>query len=408
MATWSGLAEFFARYGGDLRADLKVHSPAALADVARIEACAAAAGDAEAAAQAADGVLAVTQGLLEGGGWTHVCFREAHVVALLTLAVARCHRQQPRAAMEAADRAAIFGIPPGAEAIVAACDELCKQSEAAVGLPAAAAARPFPSDPPADPLLKAVLSSARAVQRLDLGGEAQIEDRFVSDFYKKERPVVLAGDPEVAAWPALERWVDPAYLLSVAGWRTVPIELGSKRKGTWREATEVFRDFVLNRLCASAEDSVVEPAYLAQHELLKQISALSKDITLPSALNGVVEEDQVIINCWIGTADTVTELHKDSFDNLFVQVAGYKYVRLYAPAQAKRLYVSKRGCSGAEAQGNCSAVRCEAEDYSQYPLAEDAQYLECVLGPGEALFIPEGWFHYLRALTPSISVNHWF
>ena len=34
--------------------------------------------------------------------------------------------------------------------------------------------------------------------------------------------------------------------------------------------------------------------------------------------------------------------------------------------------------------------------------------METILGPDDALFVPCGWWHYVRALTPSFSLNFWF
>ena len=31
-----------------------------------------------------------------------------------------------------------------------------------------------------------------------------------------------------------------------------------------------------------------------------------------------------------------------------------------------------------------------------------------VLGPGDALYLPIGWFHCMRSLSVSASVNFWF
>ena len=35
-------------------------------------------------------------------------------------------------------------------------------------------------------------------------------------------------------------------------------------------------------------------------------------------------------------------------------------------------------------------------------------HLDAVLGPGDALYIPAGWWHYVRSITPSFTVNFWF
>ena len=35
-------------------------------------------------------------------------------------------------------------------------------------------------------------------------------------------------------------------------------------------------------------------------------------------------------------------------------------------------------------------------------------YLDCILEPGEMLYIPVGWWHYVRSLSVSFSVSFWW
>ena len=49
----------------------------------------------------------------------------------------------------------------------------------------------------------------------------------------------------------------------------------------------------------------------------------------------------------------------------------------------------------------------EAPDFDTFPLARHAQMIECIVNPGELLFVPAGWFHQVRALTCSLSSNRW-
>ena len=131
-----------------------------------------------------------------------------------------------------------------------------------------------------------------------------------------------------------------------------------------------------------------------------------------------------VSRCAIGT---VTRSHFDSYDNLLCQVAGYKFVRMHAPSDGGRMYairgsaaVADKGAAAAvaggggdasgatTAQGNVSAVDVEAPDFGAHPLHAAAVAHDALLGPGDVLFIPKGWWHYVRSVTPSFSLNCWF
>lgn len=91
------------------------------------------------------------------------------------------------------------------------------------------------------------------------------------------------------------------------------------------------------------------------------------------------------------------------------QVAGYKYVRLYrtGPAHDSKLYAHSMRAKGNNRFGT-SPVRVEAPDTSAYPLFLEAEYDETILGPGDMLYIPRSHWHYVRALSTSVSINFWF
>jgi hypothetical protein len=212
-------------------------------------------------------------------------------------------------------------------------------------------------------------------------------------------------------------------LVRLYGHRLVPIELGSMMRSNggvrMKERLMSFRSFVSDyltnscrRSCWSLQDAMDETssvAYLAQHPLLDQITGLSKDV---EDLPALCSTTCLHRNVWMGTGGTRTPLHFDSYDNFLVQIVGYKYVRVYDASETNKLYVirneDKNGPSSYAAQHNMSAVNCEMEDYSIHPLAEEAKYREVFLGPGDALFLPSGMWHYVRSLSTSISVNYWW
>jgi len=96
-----------------------------------------------------------------------------------------------------------------------------------------------------------------------------------------------------------------------------------------------------------------------------------------------------------------------------VQVAGYKFLRLYSRQQTPLLYVERgqvtqSAMNATRAQKNISAVNVEHPDLKKHPSFAEAKQLECILGPGDMLFIPAKFWHYVRSLSPAISVNFWY
>ncbi len=105
---------------------------------------------------------------------------------------------------------------------------------------------------------------------------------------------------------------------------------------------------------------------------------------------------------WLGPAGTVTPLHCDYDDNIFAQIWGTKRIFLSPPHHDEFLYPNE-----ANAILFGSPFDPEAPDFDRFPLARQATMIECVVNPGELLYVPAGWYHQVRALTFSLSSNRW-
>lgn len=105
---------------------------------------------------------------------------------------------------------------------------------------------------------------------------------------------------------------------------------------------------------------------------------------------------------WVGPAGTVTPLHCDYDDNIFAQVWGRKRIFLSPPHHDAFLYPSE-----ANAILFGSPFDPEAPDFQRFPLASQAAMIECLVEPGDMLYVPAGWYHQVRALTFSLSSNRW-
>ena len=123
---------------------------------------------------------------------------------------------------------------------------------------------------------------------------------------------------------------------------------------------------------------------------------------------------QPAVNGWFGPAGTVTPCHHDPKHNLLCQAVGRKYVRLWPAdtqqeddpawtAEGSALYPHETGM-----HTNSSRVDVRAPDLNAFPRFGSAPYFECVLEPGEMLYIPPRWWHYVQSMDCSFSCSFWW
>ncbi|KAK6518634.1 hypothetical protein TWF506_005769 [Arthrobotrys conoides] len=269
------------------------------------------------------------------------------------------------------------------------------------------------------------------------------------DLYTQQKPVKLIGI--IDHWPVFDipasndggyksKWESFEYLLSktINGRRIVPVEIGrtyadpdlKQRILTFKYFFEKY--FVkgpgddINMGGGEEEEGVF--GYLAQHNLLTQIQSLRDDICIPEYIdytsgNNDEDEEEVTttINAWFGPANTITPLHTDNYHNIFCQVVGKKYIRLYPPEAKAAMFPMGKDERGVD-MGNTSSIPVnwvEEEDSGAVDTSEEGgcekwekfkkeQYVEFVVEPGEAVFFPKGWWHYVRSVEASFSVNFWW
>ncbi|KAE9406675.1 Clavaminate synthase-like protein [Gymnopus androsaceus JB14] len=258
----------------------------------------------------------------------------------------------------------------------------------------------------------------------------------------RNRPFLLRK--YATSWPAINEhpWSSTAYLRSVAGpARIVPVEVGADyRTDDWMQEFMDWDDF-LSALEPTSHSTKV--LYLAQHNLLMQFPDLNKDIVIPDYVYTCPpppedypqykppgNDEQLVINGWLGPRGTISPAHTDPYYNFYVQIVGRKTVWLAPPSVNESMYAFVDGmdpnsttksnpASNATSPSMSNTSRVDVftnpqEDdttRSRFPEFWDyvvPEAMSATLEPGDMLFIPPGWWHAMRAEETSFSVSMWF
>ncbi|KAJ4727409.1 2-oxoglutarate (2OG) and Fe(II)-dependent oxygenase superfamily protein [Melia azedarach] len=162
--------------------------------------------------------------------------------------------------------------------------------------------------------------------------------------------------------------------------------------------------------CLLSGDVAPQQLYLAQVPIMNtkneervQLENLKEDIETPAFLEAKVLAS---INLWMNNAQSKSSTHYDPHHNLLCIVAGCKQVVLWPPSASPMLYPMP---IYGEAS-NHSSIALENPEFSIYPRAEHyREYSQkVILLAGDALFIPEGWFHQIDSDDLTIAVNFWW
>ncbi|XP_028403625.1 HSPB1-associated protein 1-like isoform X2 [Dendronephthya gigantea] len=108
---------------------------------------------------------------------------------------------------------------------------------------------------------------------------------------------------------------------------------------------------------------------------------------------------------WMGSVESFTPCHYDSYGcNLVAQLYGRKKWLLFSPTQSDCLYPTRVPY---EESSVFSPVNFRDPDHDKFPKFENATCYEVILEPGDVLFVPKHWWHYVECLETAISVNTW-
>lgn len=111
---------------------------------------------------------------------------------------------------------------------------------------------------------------------------------------------------------------------------------------------------------------------------------------------------------WLSKKNTITKLHRDTADNLIIQIYGIKKWTIYPLNLQDFLYYTNT-LPIQNYSSQRSLVDIKNPDLKKYPLFKHIKNykLEIIMYPGDLLFLPLGFGHEVETITDSIMFNYW-
>ncbi|GGD52049.1 cupin-like domain-containing protein [Muriicola marianensis] len=219
------------------------------------------------------------------------------------------------------------------------------------------------------------------------------KEQFLRDFLGPQKPVVLTDS--IRDWPAYSKW-DFDYIRKVAGEKTVPLydnrPVDHKEGFNQPHATMKMKEY----LDLLQKEPTKYRIFL--WNVMKEVPELQKDFSFPDFGIPLMKGLPML---FFGGRDSYTFMHYDiDLANIFhFHFAGRKECILFPQSENKYLYKIPHSLITHE------SIDFSDPDYNQWPGLRHATGYRTYLEHGEVLYMPEGYWHYMKYVTPGFSMS---
>lgn len=219
------------------------------------------------------------------------------------------------------------------------------------------------------------------------------KEAFIKNYFIPQKPVVI--ERFVEDWPAYSKW-NLEYMKTVAGDKIVP--LYDDRPVDYKDG---FNEPHAKMKMADYIDLLkTGPTKyrIFLWNILKEVPQLQHDFSYPDFGLKLMKGLPML---FFGGKDSYTFMHYDiDLANIFhFHFEGKKQCILFDQKQNKHLYKVPHSLITRE------DIDFANPDYNQWPALKNAQGWVCELHHGEVLYMPEGYWHYMRYITPGFSMS---
>jgi len=228
---------------------------------------------------------------------------------------------------------------------------------------------------------------------IDVVDEISKED-FYEKYLKPRRPVVIKNMAK--KWPAYQKWT-MEYMKEVVGDVEVPLYDSSKADPSApinsSAAKMKFGDYIdlIQREPTDLRIFLFDP--------IKFAPKLLEDYISPKELMGGFLDKYP--NMFFGGKGSETFLHFDiDMAHIFhTHFNGRKHILLFDYKWKERLYQIPYATYALE------DYDIENPDFTKFPALDGVEGIECYLEHGDTLFMPTGWWHWMKYLDGSFSIS---
>ncbi|MFC4689443.1 cupin-like domain-containing protein [Dokdonia genika] len=216
---------------------------------------------------------------------------------------------------------------------------------------------------------------------------------FLRDYVKPQKPVVI--EHLIDDWKAYDKW-NLAYIKDIAGDKEVPLydDRPVKHDEGFNQAhaTMSMREYV--------DLLKKEPTNyrIFLYNLMKEVPSLKEDFKFPKI--GLRLLKQIPMLFFGGEGSKVFMHHDIDWANiLHFHFEGKKQCVLFPPSETPHLYKVPYSLITRE------DINFDDPDYDKFPNLKKAKGFICHLNHGETLYMPEGYWHYMKYETPGFSMS---
>ncbi|QLE01423.1 cupin-like domain-containing protein [Galbibacter sp. BG1] len=216
---------------------------------------------------------------------------------------------------------------------------------------------------------------------------------FINNYVKLQKPVVVEKITE--DWPAYKKW-HLHYIKEVAGDKIVP--LYDDRPVTHEDGFN--EPHAKMKMCEYVDLLEAKPTNyrIFLYNLMKEVPSLQNDFKWPDIGLKLVKQLPML---FFGGQNSKVFMHFDiDYSNiLHFHFHGKKQCIIFPPDQTKYLYKVPHSLISRE------DIDFDNPDYTKWPALKEAEGFITHLNHGEMLYMPEGYWHYMKYETPGFSMS---